>query len=274
MTRYIVSDADGTKSVTAYIDGETLITNTANPNWNTIMDRLFVGEEFGLAELFNAEQAVIGRFKAVSERVSVRGGVVYFDGDPIEDTLSEHLLTLIRNGDDVAPLVNFWERIAANPDDHARENLLRWLEATKGFTITSDGMILGYKGLRSDSTSIHAGPGIVDGTEMVGNLPNNEGSVVEIARSKVTRDSYQGCASGLHVGTWEYASGFAQGVIVEVLVNPRDVVSVPTDCAGQKMRVCRYKVGKSTVQARTEALVDDYDNEDDFAEAGSDWESI
>jgi hypothetical protein len=61
-------------------------------------------------------------------------------------------------------------------------------------------------------------------------------------RDQVQFDPGVGCHTGLHVGTFEYAAGFAQGALLEVVVNPRDVVSVPTDCGAQKMRTCRYTV--------------------------------
>ena len=35
---------------------------------------------------------------------------------------------------------------------------------------------------------------------------------------------------------------FGQGSLLEVRLNPRDVVSVPTDCSAQKLRCCRYTV--------------------------------
>ena len=56
-------------------------------------------------------------------------------------------------------------------------------------------------------------------------------------------DVEQGCAKGLHVGSWEYANDFkGNGHLMVVKVNPRDAVSVPRDCSWQKLRACRYVV--------------------------------
>jgi hypothetical protein len=74
-------------------------------------------------------------------------------------------------------------------------------------------------------------------------------------RSAVEHNPARACASGLHVGTWEYASSFGNGVTAVVKVNPRDVVSVPTDCNGQKMRVSRYKVVEYVDEAHNTAVV-------------------
>jgi hypothetical protein len=51
-----------------------------------------------------------------------------------------------------------------------------------------------------------------------------------------------GCHTGLHAGTWDYATTFSGDTLLLVKVNPRDVVSVPTDCNWQKIRTCRYTV--------------------------------
>jgi hypothetical protein len=40
----------------------------------------------------------------------------------------------------------------------------------------------------------------------------------------------------------EYAKGYSGDILVEVIISPKDVVSVPIDYNNQKMRVCRYKV--------------------------------
>ncbi len=40
----------------------------------------------------------------------------------------------------------------------------------------------------------------------------------------------------------EYAGGFAGNNLIEVAVNPADVVSVPYDYNQQKCRCCRYEV--------------------------------
>jgi len=265
---YKIVTQDGVRTVTAIVDGNLLVTSDeTNPNFDEIAMRLFEGKTANIEVLFTAEKAVEESFKRVSERVQVLNGEVYFDGDVVHNALSEHMLSLIYKGEDVSPLVAFWEKIAQNPSEHSRAQLFEWLNRHK-FTITADGDILAYKGLRSDSTSVHAGPGIVDGKPMNGHLPNKEGSIVEIGRSKVVADSFVGCASGLHVGTYEYASSFGHGVTVEAYINPRDVVSVPTDCDAQKVRVCRYRVGKASAAKRTESVATDVS-----AKVDNDWAS-
>ena len=181
----------------------------------------------------------------VSDRVSFRGSELLFDGDPVNTSLASTIIRLSTEDEsgDPTKLIKFLENLMTNPSEHSREQLYDWI-APRDITITQDGHFLAYKGLYGDFTSINAGPGIVNNVEYTGSthLDNTPGNVVEFSRSKVVANSSIGCAVGLHAGTHEYASGFAQGKLVLVKINPRDVVSVPTDCDAQKLRVCRYEV--------------------------------
>ena len=83
-------------------------------------------------------------------------------------------------------------------------------------------------------------------------------------RGDVEHDPGVGCHVGLHAGTWDYASSFAQGAVLTVEINPRDVVSVPTDCQDQKMRVCRYTVTGITEQELGSFVADEYDEDEEI----------
>ena len=85
---------------------------------------------------------------------------------------------------------------------------------------------------------------------------------MEIDAALVENDPQRGCASGLHVGTYEYASSWAGygGVTVSVEVDPRHVRSVPYECSSSKMRVSKYKV-LDTITGKTQTAVSyDYDD--------------
>lgn len=242
--KYIrAKNSNGRESVTAWVDGQSYVADSAHPNWNTIVQKL-ADFDASVVNDFNAAKAVNERFRRVTDRITASSSHLFIDGDVIEDVYVEHVLTALRNGteNDWRPLALFLEKVyGSNVDEHTRENLSRWLQSTNGFTIDQDGDILGYKGLRDDLTSVHAGPAVVDGQPVNGHVPNKVGSIVEMPRSEVTHDPQIGCSRGLHVGTYEYASSFGNR-LVRVKFNPADVVSVPTDCSSQKVRVCRYKV--------------------------------
>lgn len=104
-----------------------------------------------------------------------------------------------------------------------------------------------------------------------GNYDNSPGEVVDMDREDVVEDPSKACAPGLHVAAMDYIPNYGSGTdeisppdgkswsdlsarerhqhlqsqpdpIVKVLVNPADVVSVPRDHNGAKMRVRRYYV--------------------------------
>lgn len=210
--------------------------------------------------LVDPRSSVESYITRVSDRVSFRGSELLFDGDPVNTSLASTIIRLATEDEsgDPAKLIKFLENLMNNPSEHSREQLYDWI-APRDITITQDGHFLAYKGLREDFTSINSGPGIVNNVEYTGSthLDNTPGNVVEFSRSKVVANSSIGCAVGLHAGTHEYASGFAEGKLVLVKINPRDVVSVPTDCDAQKLRVCRYEVLEE-VQEKVDRVLWDY----------------
>lgn len=248
---------NGNKFLMAY-DPEAdtpFVAGADHPNYATIERIALAGElaEHDLAELFDVEAAVAARFNPLSERVSVRDGRIYLDGDAVDNSLTRQAIRFLEDGvEDWRPLVAFYEKVLANPVEHSREQLYDWLNS-RDFALTYDGDIIAYKGVTAKDDGLysgHAGHAIVDGEEVNGYIPNAIGSTVEMPRSEVTHDPSLACHSGLHVGTRGYARGFAHPTILEVHVNPRDVVSVPTGDA-EKVRVCRYDIYAESEAERT-----------------------
>ena len=64
------------------------------------------------------------------------------------------------------------------------------------------------------------------------------GSVVETDESNVDSNPEVTCSRGLHVGSWDYVKN--SNTIAKVLVNPEDVVAIPVDYNGMKMRCKKY----------------------------------
>lgn len=271
---YSTDNETGQENIVVFVPGQAPATaDSTHPNFQTILDRVQSGDvDESVLDLFDVADTVAKRFEALSERVTVANGQVYFDGDPVVNALTKQIVRFLDEGvEDWEPLVLFFENVAANPEPHSREQLYEWLDR-RDFAIDSDGYVVGYRGLRSDLTSVHSGPGIVNGEAVNGHLDNSPGNTVEMPRSTVHHDPGQGCSIGLHVGTYAYAQSWSQGGLVKVLVNPRDVVSVPTDSDAAKMRVCRYTVVESITAPVTSAYdssyYDDYDeyedDEDDY----------
>ena len=170
-------------------------------------------------------------------------------GDPVDEVVLETAVRLTRDGDpaDFTAFGAFLKRLERNPSAASRSQLFGWLKAG-GFTITTEGLIVGYKSVLTNGLSAHGGrepvtvvhqDGNVD--QVTGQVPYPVGSVVFMPRHYVDDDRQSGCSVGLHVGTFAYAETFSQQTLV-VLVDPADVVSVPADHGCAKMRVCRLRV--------------------------------
>lgn len=269
---------NGSKTLAAVIDGDVHIINDTHPNFAKVFEQVFETQtltEAELLELFDLAREVTRRFESLSERVKVSGGTLYFDGDPVHNALTQQVKRFLDEGLDFKPLIAFFEKVQNNPSEHSREQLFEWLERHR-FTITSDGNFIAYKGVTEGTDgvykSISRGTAISDGVQHNGQIPQSVGSVVEMPRSQVQFDPQVGCSVGLHAGTWSYARGFSRGAVLEVLIDPRDVVSVPTDCDAQKIRTCRYKVADVTTIERDAAWYGGYDDPADDEYDDEDWD--
>lgn len=200
------------------------------------------------------DEAVLNAASAVK----VRNGRLYYGAEEMHGVLADTIVAYHREGrKDFFPLVRFVAKVMENPNEHSREQLYDWMKHLS-FTIHDDGDILGYKSVNNYDgklTSVSSGAGIVNGKKVNGKLDNSVGNIIEMPREKVQWDPRVSCHTGLHVGTIEYAEEFSGNQLIEVKVNPKDVVSVPSDCNGQKMRVCRYEVVRTVTRtlARTMA---------------------
>jgi len=259
-----------------------LIATSDHPNFKAIVAAVNDPEvaDAQVATMFDVVGFVASKFEALSERVSVKDGVIYFDGDAAHSALTKTILRALEEGSGVDRLVNFYERVMQNPNEHSREQLWGWIDS-HGITVTDEGHCVFYKGVAVDGDSfksINTGQAVVNGEEKSGAIPQNVGDVVEMPRSSVQHDPSNGCSTGLHAGTYAYANGWARGALLEVHVDPRDVVSVPTDCNHQKVRVCRYTVvGTVDAEYTTVALPDEnaFDPEEALwavGDTGVDWQ--
>jgi len=277
----LIGNEDGDSNIVVFVPGAApQVAHSSHPNFDRILAGAIDGDT-AVVELFDSAATVGQRFERLSERVTTKNGRLYLDGVQVDNALATQVLRFLDEGvDNWAPLVRFFENVQSNPQEHSREQLYTWL-AARDFTITHDGLIVGYKGVAVQDGgyySISQGKAIVNGEVYSGSIPNPLGAIVEMPRDEVTHDPSQGCHAGLHFGTYEYADSFARGALLEVLVNPRDVVSVPTDSGWAKARTCRYQVVGIIEQPYSSAVkpydYDDAEAYDDDAEWGDDFDDF
>lgn len=193
--------------------------------------------------------------------------------------LRDKLIALYRDGcTDFSHYYMFCEKLLANPSENSREQLYRFLD-NRNLPITQDGNFIAYKGLDSDMISIHGNINthVLSGERLYdGRIKNNIGDTIRVRVADVQTDPDIGCSTGLHVGSYEYASDFGK-IVVAVEVNPSHVISVPNDCNCQKCRVSEYKVlnivsstyNTADVIVNEDATVNETENVSRVAETGS-----
>jgi hypothetical protein len=256
----IVINQDGESVITLVSQGEVVTVDQTHPNFTRIAQAI-VNEE-DPSRFLSISQAI----SEMDERVVVLNDTVFFDGEPVDNALTRTILRYNREGRDTANLVKFLERLSENPSKRGRETIFEWI-AGRDLTIDADGRFIGWKGVRPDMLSVNRGTAFVDGEKFEGNIPNEVGSVVSMPRTEVMDDPNQDCHVGLHVGTYEYAKGFGQ-VLLEVAVDPADVVSVPSSATGWKIRCCKYEVLRIH-ETESNSFEEDYEPESEWEDEGA-----
>lgn len=227
-------------------DGQVFTFPSEHPNFVTARDLAFSDnapkDADSYRKLFDVEEAVRDLFGVITDRVRVAEGIVYFDDVRVHNTVTERILDFMEQGrTDLSPLARFMENVNDNPNEKCRETLFEWLEANK-LALDDDGHVICFKGVSSNYTPSRRGPGIVDGVDLGDNalIEYKPGSIVSIERSKCNEGAAH-CGVGLHVANEKFARNFNGQRVIEVRVNPRDVVSVRLD-GRDKIRCCRLRV--------------------------------
>ena len=173
--------------------------------------------------------------KAITEftkgDVTVSNGHVMYMGDEVNDGLALAILRLMEEGDEgFKKLVAFLGKVKKNPSYKSRMELFGFIKAAD-IEITDSGDLICWKGIKDDWTDCYSG-----------SIDNSIGAIVTMERTDVNDDSNQTCSAGLHCCAKSYLDSFYGSRVVKVLVNPEDVVSIPTDYNDAKMRTCKYVV--------------------------------
>ena len=249
---YYITEEDRVRSFSLEVD-ETLIMEDVNALLDNIdSDLIVTGFIHKYDPLFMKENFVS---QMEQSQINYDNGKLFFRDDvEIDEATSAVIYKQIMKNKTIDKITveNFRKKVNENISPFVREQLLTWIQYMglvegETLTIAPDGDLIGYKGLTKSPNgkmvSIHSGPGIVNGEKFQNaRLENEPGNIVEIDRDIVDDDPATGCSSGLHIGTFSYASRFADTDVVLCKFDPADVVSVPVDCNAQKVRVCKYEV--------------------------------
>jgi hypothetical protein len=188
----------------------------------------------------------------------VKGEDVYLEGEKLPAVLAKKVRDLVDQDLPVTLFKRFWKNLRENPSQTSVNELYDFL-AYKELPLTEDGCFLAYKGLLNNFWSISGNTEtkVLKGkVDKEGRIYNGIGEEIEVLRRDVDDNRAHHCSNGLHVGSHDYASNFSQGKMVVVKVNPKDVVSVPSDYDCQKCRVSAYTVVSEYISEITASAVD------------------
>jgi hypothetical protein len=245
----------------------------SHPQYSGLVESVMSGDEEEFVRLLNTGLEIQDWSEGDFE---FRDGFLYFEEEQVASDPTRRMIECIQQGFPHQALMNYLTNLYDNVSERAVQESYTW-SSHKGLPITEDGMMVGYKGVRYYSgNTINCKNGELKDGDLVDiytgkTFRNNVGDKCSMKRRQVCDDHTQGCSSGLHVGTYDYACDWAgsTGVVVLVKFNPKDIVSVPSDCDCQKMRVSEYEVLSIAREQLEEAV---YEEEvDECEEDACDW---
>lgn len=252
-------------SITLFVDGKSYNTTKDNAEWDKIKHLLTKVKEEDidkdeLINLMSPKNKILKYLDSKKIPIVIENGLLKYKDYVVKTSLVERIQETVERAGDVQPFLNFIENLFTNPSIQSINELYLFLKYNN-LPITDDGHFLAYKKVAV----------VEEGTKFVdiytGKVDNSPGEEVYMYREKVDDDRERTCSSGLHVCSKEYLSSYGsndpqEATVVVVKVNPRDVVSVPSDYNNAKMRVCRYTVVKELPEYREKKLPDFYADED------------
>ncbi len=245
-----------TGSISAIINGQSFNVTTDHPNYTRLLEavRSSAWESFkALADVASSVRSFVGNGK-----VRLVDGAVTFNGEILDNSITDRILTLMNKNLPFSPMVKFLENLMQNPSKRAVDELYTFLEAGS-LPITEDGHFLAFKNVRADYFDIHSGTK----RNQVGDKPSME-------RNTVDEDKARTCSQGLHFCSESYLPHFSHsegGHTMIVKINPADVVAIPADYANAKGRCCKYEVVAEMVGKPSDytdrAVISDFDPKSD-----------
>jgi hypothetical protein len=195
--------------------------------YQKVVDAIKAGDWDTVRDVIEPKKVVLEYGKG---NVAVQGDTLFWKGREMHNALTTRMISMLQEDFPIEPLVMFMENLMSNPSKRAVDELYGFLEKNN-LPITPDGHFLAYKKVRDDYTDVHSGT-----------MDNGVGQIVEMERNEVDDNKDRTCSTGLHFCSQNYLNHFGGERIVIVKINPRDVVSIPSDYNDSKGRTCRYEV--------------------------------
>ena len=224
--------------------------------YNKVLAAIKAGDWSTVRDIIEPKKAVLNFGKG---NIEIQGDKIFWKGREMHNALTKRMVAMIQEDFPVEPLVAFMENLMENPSKRAVNELYGFLEKNT-LPITSDGCFLAYKKVRQDYLDCHSGsvlnkPAVYMNDADLASIAEASGknnevtvevvdgvTVVSMDRNTVDDDQNRTCSTGLHFCSKEYLGSFGGQRILILKINPRDVVSIPTDYNASKGRACRYEI--------------------------------
>ena len=196
-------------------------------------DMVLSNAELKQIESLKYNEAILAVTNTQKSDFELKNNKAYYKGIELSIDLFNVLKVAFekRNDKNNKTIINFVNLLMQNPDKDVIRQIYPFL-MHNDIKICNNGYLLTYKSIRKDFTDHYTGT-----------HDNSVGKYVKMDRDKVDSNPNKTCSHGLHVGSLSYIDQiYSNNIIVSCIVNPMNVVSIPTDYNGAKMRVCEYKV--------------------------------
>ena len=211
-------------NITVVINNKPHTVNKSHMLFDKLKQSIKDGDWDAVRDLIDPKKVVLNYGKG---NISIKGDVLYWKDEEFHNSLSRRMIQMMQEGFTIEPLVTFMENLMQNPSKRAVDELYGFLEKNN-MPITPDGHFLAFKKVRGNYTDVHSGT-----------FDNSVGKTVEMERNKVDDNKDRTCSTGLHFCSESYLNHFPGEHVMIVKINPRDVVSIPSDYNGAKGRACR-----------------------------------
>jgi hypothetical protein len=217
------------KNIVVVIGNKSHTISSTHITYQKVLDAIKAGDWDTVKDVIEPKKVVLNYGQG---NVSVQGETLFWKGKEMHNALSKRMIQMLQDGFPVEPLVAFMDNLHTNPSFRAVNELYGFLEKNS-LPITPDGCFLAYKKVRNDYMDIHSGT-----------FNNSVGYICEMERNEVDDNQNNTCSKGLHFCSQEYLPNFggSDSRTMILKINPRDVVSIPTDYNNSKGRACRYEV--------------------------------
>ncbi|MBF84544.1 MAG: hypothetical protein CL489_08725 [Acidobacteria bacterium] len=233
----IVNWTGGLKFISLVLsNGESITINSDDKRYDGVKEALWNEDIDKALEIADSATEIK---KWSKNGVVIRNGQLTVHGKLMTGAVVDHIIQSFETGRDFDKYVNFYIKLLQNTDSDSVRQLLPFMKHND-IDVDSDGNIIAWKMVDQDYKD-----------HFTGKMDNSVGAEPWMPREDVVDNPKKTCEAGLHVCAKAYIGFFSDSRIVKVLIDPANVVSVPNDYNGAKMRVCRYKVIEDVTETFT-----------------------